>query len=60
MTACIKHFCQGFGWPWVRVAYSTRHYSRCYAVGVTTQGTLIVLLPVALVFGVGFLAGRYL
>lgn len=42
------------------VDYSTRHFSRTYAWGTNTTTALMLLTPVAVVFGLGFLAGRYI
>lgn len=42
------------------VDYATRHYSRTYHWGIVTSSTLILISPFALIFGLGFLAGRYL
>lgn len=56
----MKQFFQGMGWPWVRVDYSTRHYSRAYEIGLNTQKILVVGLPISVLVGIGFILGRYL
>lgn len=41
------------------VDYATRHYSRAYDIGGSVAGAVLVLGPVATVFIVGFIIGRW-
>jgi hypothetical protein len=54
----VGDFFRGFAHR--HVDYATRHYSRTYHWGIATSSALIILAPVAVIFGLGILAGAFI
>lgn len=55
--SAIVNFCRGFAWQ--HVDYHTRHHSKAYDIGRCVSGILLALIPFAICFGLGFIAGRF-